>query len=202
MNKINYDLEMLKIIEKIGFARPKLTLHSCCAPCSSRCIEELYKIFDLTVIYYNPNIDTDEEYEHRMLEQRRFIEEFCTEYPVKFIACDHDADDFYKIAKGKETLPEGGTRCFDCYRLRLEKAAQNTDKGGYFATTLTLSPLKNAEIINKIGFELADKYGVNYLPTDFKKRNGYLRSLQLSAEFSLYRQNYCGCSFSKSENRL
>lgn len=199
MNKLNYDTEMLKIIEKIGDTRPKLTLHSCCAPCSTRCIEELYKIFDLTVLYYNPNIDTDEEYALRAKEQKRFIEEFCTEYPVKLITFEHCAEDFTEIAKGRESLPEGGARCFDCYRLRLEKAASLTEKGGYFATTLTLSPLKNSQKINEIGFDLALKYGVSYLPTDFKKRNGYLRSIILSEEYSLYRQNYCGCVFSKRD---
>lgn len=198
MNKINYDLEMRKIIEKLS-DRPQLYLHSCCAPCSTRCIEELNEHFELTVVYYNPNIDTDEEYEHRKNEQRRFLEEFCKEQPVKFIACEHDGANFEKIAKGKEDLKEGGARCFDCYRLRLEKVASLCPKDGYFATTLTLSPLKNAEKINEIGFELSKQYGVKYLPSDFKKRNGYLRSIELSAEYELYRQNYCGCKFSRRD---
>lgn len=196
MNKTDYDALMRKFISDLTDC-PPLILHSCCAPCSTRCIEELYGHFELTVLYYNPNMDTDEEYSRRAAEQKRFLEEFCTARPVKIVDYGHRAEDFLSVAEGRETLLEGGARCFDCYRLRMEKAAASCPPGGCFATTLTLSPLKNAEIINKIGFELAEKYGVRYLPSDFKKRGGYARSLVLSKEYGLYRQNYCGCVYSR-----
>ena len=195
MNKINYDREMQEIIRRLDF-RPRLVLHSCCAPCSTRCIEELADYFDITVLYYNPNIDNSEEYAHRSAEQKRFLSLFRPE--IKFLDDGYEPQEFEKMAKGREDLPEGGARCFECYRLRMEKAAKTCKNGDFFATTLTLSPLKNAEKINEIGYELAKKYNVSYLPTDFKKRNGYLRSIELSAEYNLYRQNYCGCKFSKN----
>lgn len=197
MNKVNYDAEMKKIIDGLT-ERKSLFLHSCCAPCSTRCIEELYPHFDITVVYYNPNIDTDEEYDHRAEEQKRFIKEFATDRPINIVDFGHCSKDFVPVYTGREHLKEGGERCFDCYRLRLEKAASICEKGGYFATTLTLSPLKNSDVINKIGFELAAKYKVNYLPTDFKKRGGFLRSVEMSKEYDLYRQDYCGCVFSKN----
>ena len=201
MNGENYDAKMLEIVKNLGGSKPPLVLHSCCAPCSTRCIEELLPHFQITVLYYNPNIDTDEEYEKRAEEERRFLTEFAGEGKIRFVDYGHKKEDFLSVAKGRENLPEGGERCFSCYRLRLEEAAKLCDKDGYFATTLTLSPLKNAQKINEIGFDLAAKYGVRYLPTDFKKRNGYLRSIELSKEYNLYRQNYCGCEYSrKSEN--
>lgn len=195
MNKINYDAEMQYILKNLK-GKPSLFLHSCCAPCSSGCIEELAEYFFVTVVYYNPNIDTDEEYAYRLSEQKRFLSERFGE-TVKMVDFGHCKEDFAAIAKGRETLPEGGERCFDCYRVRMEKAAEMCKKEDYFATTLTVSPLKNAAKINETGFLLASKYGVNYLPSDFKKRNGYLRSLENSKKYNLYRQNYCGCEYSK-----
>lgn len=187
---------MLDVIEGLD-GRPPLLLHSCCAPCSTRCVEELYPHFDLTVLYYNPNIDTDEEYAKRAAEERRFLTEFAGEGKIRFLDLGHRKEDFLPVAQGREHLPERGERCHLCYRLRLEETAKRCEKDGYFATTLTLSPLKDAEIINEIGFELAEKYGVKYLPGDFKKREGYLRSIRMSEEYGLYRQNYCGCRYSR-----
>lgn len=177
--------------------KPTLLLHSCCAPCSSYCIEELVKFFRLTVFYYNPNIDTDEEYEKRKNEQKRFIAEFAPE--VEFIGEEHESEEFYKAVKGLENEPEGGKRCRVCFALRLSKTVEKAKENGYefFATTLTISPLKNAKVINEVGFELERTYGVKYLPTDFKKRGGYLRSTVLSERYGIYRQNYCGCVFSR-----
>lgn len=177
--------------------KPTLLLHSCCAPCSSYCIEELVKFFRLTVFYYNPNIDTDEEYEKRKNEQKRFIAEFAPE--VEFIGEEHESEEFYKAVKGLENEPEGGKRCRVCFVLRLSKTVEKAKENGYefFATTLTISPLKNAKVINEVGFELERTYGVKYLPTDFKKRGGYLRSTVLSQRYGIYRQNYCGCVFSR-----
>lgn len=195
MNKINYDAEMQNTLKNLQ-GKPSLFLHSCCAPCSSGCIEALVGYFDVTVVYYNPNIDTDEEYAYRLSEQKRFLSERFGE-TVKIVDFGHCKEDFAAIAKGRESLPEGGERCFDCYRIRMEKAAALCKEGDYFATTLTVSPLKNAAKINETGFLLASKYGVNYLPSDFKKRNGYLRSLENSKKYNLYRQNYCGCEYSK-----
>lgn len=198
MNRINYDARMREIIDGLE-CKPPLFLHSCCAPCSSRCIEELAPHFDITVVYYNPNIDTDLEYARRAEEQRRFLSLFSSAKGVKFVEFGHCAEDFAAVSAGREALPEGGARCAECYRLRLAKAASLCPPDGYFATTLTISPLKNAKTINKIGEETAKLFGVRYLPTDFKKRGGYLRSIELSAEYALYRQNYCGCVFSKRE---
>lgn len=199
MNKVNYDTIMQEIIADLDGV-PSLLLHSCCAPCSSYCIEEVSPHFATTVFYYNPNIDTDEEYEHRKSEQQRFIAEKVWQNPVSFVGCDHDKDDFLKIAKGLENVPEGGERCFACYRLRLEKTAKYAKENGftYFGTTLSVSPLKNAQKLNEIGLELQEKYGVKFLPSDFKKRGGYLKSIEFSREYGLYRQNYCGCEYSKN----
>ena len=198
MNKINYDEKMQETIAALEGV-PKLLLHSCCAPCSSYCITEVSPYFAVIVFYYNPNIDTDEEYEHRKMEQERFIRSVEWKNPVDFVGCDHDKPDFLVIAKGLENVPEGGERCFACYRLRLEKTAEYAKTNGYdyFTTTLSVSPLKNAQKLNEIGYELQEKYGVRYLPADFKKRGGYLKSTELSREYGLYRQNYCGCEFSR-----
>ena len=198
MNKVNYDEKMKETIAALEGV-PKLLLHSCCAPCSSYCITEVSPYFAVTVFYYNPNIDTDEEYEHRKMEQERFIRSVEWKNPVDFVGCDHEKPDFSAVAKGLEDVPEGGERCFACYRLRLEKTAQYAKTHGYdyFTTTLSVSPLKNAQKLNEIGYELQEKYGVRFLPADFKKRGGYLKSTELSREYNLYRQNYCGCEFSK-----
>lgn len=199
MNKINYQIQLDKIISELDHA-PSLLLHSCCAPCSSYCIEYLSQYFNITVFYYNPNIYPEEEYRHRKAEQKRLIGEMKTKYPVKMLDCDFESDAFYNAVKGLENCREGGERCFACYRLRLQKTADASKKGGFdfFTTTLTISPLKNAQKINEIGKELGEKYGVPFLPSDFKKKNGYKRSIELSREYSLYRQNYCGCIFSQN----
>ena len=193
--KRNFEQEMLKEMQTLEKGT-KLLLHSCCAPCSSACLERLKDIFDITVLYYNPNIDSDEEYQKRKAEQIRFLEE--TGW-AKFIDCDHEKERFVKMAQGLENEPERGKRCYLCYGMRLERTAETAKKLGfdYFATTLTLSPHKNAEWLNELGFLAQEKYFVKYLPTDFKKKGGYQRSLQLSKEYGLYRQDFCGCSYSK-----
>lgn len=194
----NYDFEMQSVIDGLQ-GRAKLLLHSCCAPCSSACLERLSAPFETTVFYYNPNIDDEEEYEKRKKEQIRFLKE--TGF-ADFLDCDHEKEEFFRIAEGLESEPERGKRCYLCYKLRLEKTAAEAAKGGYeyFCTTLSLSPYKNAVWINELGEELAEKYGVKFLPSDFKKKGGYPRSLALSKEYGLYRQDYCGCKFSKAEN--
>lgn len=201
MNVVNYDKLMTETVKGLD-RKPTLLLHSCCAPCSSYCIEELVKFFRLTVFYYNPNIDTDEEYEKRKNEQKRFIAEFAPE--VEFIGEEHESEEFYKAVKGLENEPEGGKRCRVCFTLRLGKTAEKAKENGYefFATTLTISPLKNAKVINEVGLELERTYGVKYLPTDFKKRGGYLRSTVLSERYGIYRQNYCGCEYSKAQRSV
>lgn len=200
MQKINYDLEMLKIINNRDYVG-SLCLHSCCAPCSTYCILELTKAFDITVFYYNPNLDTEEEFIRRKEEEKRFISLTDHVHKLEYVDIGYDSESFCEIAKGKEHLHEGGERCFECYKLRLEKTAQYAKENNfdYFATTLTISPLKNADKINEIGFELEKKYGVKYLPTDFKKRDGYLKSTKISKEYDMYRQSYCGCIYSKRE---
>lgn len=197
MNVINYDKEMKKIAEaeKKQKRFPTLLLHSCCAPCSSACIERLKDYFDITVYYYNPNIDTAEEYRLRAEEQERF----CKEVGVKVIIEERRESEFYAAAKGLEDAPEGGSRCEKCFNLRLGETAEYAKKNGYeyFATTLTVSPLKNSALINELGIKIGEEKGVKYLPSDFKKGGGYYRSVELSKEYGLYRQNYCGCEFSK-----
>lgn len=202
MNR-NYQKELEKIIEENRRSNkiPSLFLHSCCAPCSSYVLEYLSHFFSITVFYYNPNISPKEEYEHRVEEIRRLIGEMEFVHPVKFVEGRYEPKEFFDMAKGLEDVPEGGERCFRCYRLRMEKAAKLAKEGGYdyFATTLTISPLKNAGKLNEIGEELEGIYKVSHLPSDFKKKNGYKRSIELSHEHGLYRQNYCGCVFSKRE---
>lgn len=178
----------------------KLLLHSCCAPCSSYCIEYLSKFFVISVLYYNPNIDTAQEYDKRAGEQQRLIKEMPTKNPVDIIVLPYDNSKYEECIKGLESEIEGGARCDKCFKLRLEMTAklakeQNFD---YFATTLTISPLKNAQIINSIGYDLGEKYNTKWLPSDFKKLDGYKRSIELSREYSLYRQDYCGCIYSKN----
>lgn len=196
MNAVNYDGEMLKELE--GAAGKRLLLHSCCAPCSSYCLFETAKYLSVTVFYYNPNMDCREEYEKRKAEQIRFLRETGL---ADFLDCDYRKEDFVQVARGFEAEKEGGKRCERCFRLRLSRTAEEAKAHGfdYFATTLTLSPLKNARLINEIGFSLQEELGVKYLPSDFKKRNGYLQSVELSKRYGLYRQNYCGCEFSKRE---
>lgn len=203
MIKINYQTELEKIIEnhKKQGEIPTLLLHSCCAPCSSYVLEYLSKYFKITVLYYNPNIYPDEEYFKRVSEQKQFIDKFPTENKIDFIEGNFDKKRFYETVKGKEHLPEGGERCFLCYELRLREAAEYATRGNfdYFTTTLSISPLKNAQKLNEIGLNLAKQYGVKYLVSDFKKKNGYKRSTELSQQYGMYRQDYCGCVFSKEE---
>ena len=196
----NYNRQMEKVIAEItkGKTKPKLLLHSCCAPCSSACIERLKEAFDLTVYYYNPNMDTLEEYSLRAQEQQRF----CDEMGVNLVVESHLQAEFYFAVKGLENEPEGGARCAVCFKLRLKRTAEFAKNNGfeYFTTTLTVSPLKDANLLNLIGQDVANQTGVKWLPTDFKKKGGYQRSIELSREFGLYRQNYCGCEFSKITN--
>lgn len=203
MNNVNYQKILDKELEKIqaNGTIPTLLLHSCCAPCSSYVIEYLSKYFKITVFYYNPNISPDSEYRYRANEQKRLIESMPLENPVEFLEGNYNPDEFFEASKGLENAPEGGARCAKCFNLRLSKTAETAKQGNYdyFTTTLTISPLKNAQLINNIGKELSNKYGVPYLLSDFKKKNGYKRSIVLSKEYNLYRQNYCGCVFSKYE---
>ena len=180
---------------------PKLLLHSCCAPCSSYVLEYLSNYFYITVLYYNPNIYPEDEYYHRAAEQKRFIKEFPTKYPVTFVEGNFELERFYETVKGYENIREGGERCFRCYELRLREAAEYAKKLNcdYFTTTLSISPMKNAAKLNEIGGRLAEEYGIPYLYSDFKKRDGYKRSTVISEEYGMYRQDYCGCVFSKRE---
>lgn len=205
MNKINYQKELDKLIaefDKEGRV-PSLLLHSCCGPCSSYCIEYLSQYFNITVFYYNPNIYPDEEYYLRVKEQQRFIEAFPTKHPVSFIEGDYDKDSFYEIAKGLEQEPEKGARCLKCYDLRLRRTAQVAREKGFdfFTTTLTISPMKDSQVLNEIGIRISEELGVKWLPSDFKKREGYKRSTELSREYEMYRQDYCGCVFSYNDRK-
>ncbi len=197
MNKINYQKQLEKILKNID--GQTLLLHSCCAPCSSYVLSYLGEYFKITVLYYNPNISDESEYNKRKSEQLRLISELNTKYPISTVDCDYEPEKFFEISKGLEDVPEGGERCFKCYRLRLEKAAETAKELGFdwFCTTLSISPLKNAEKINEIGNEIAKKYGIEFLPSDFKKKEGFKRSIELSKKYDLYRQNYCGCVYSK-----
>ena len=201
MNKRNYQKELEKEIRKWSELEvcPTILLHSCCAPCSSYCLEYLSKYAKITAFYYNPNITDRAEYEHRVAELKRLIEEMSMDNKAKFLEGSYDQDSFYCIAKGLEGEPECGRRCIKCYELRLRKTAEEAVKGGYdyFTTTLTISPLKDAQVLNKLGIKLGEEYGVRYLSSDFKKSGGYQRSIELSRDFNLYRQNYCGCEYSK-----
>ncbi len=196
MNKRNYDKEMLVTMQEN--AGKRLLLHSCCAPCSSYCLTQVAPVFRTTVFYFNPNLDSEEEYLRRKGEQIRLLKETGA---ADLLDCDYEPEAFREIAEGYEDEPEGGARCKRCYLLRLTRTAEEAKKGGYdfFGTTLTVSPLKDSEALNAIGFALAEKYGVRYLPSDFKKRNGYLRSIELSKTYGLYRQNYCGCIYSRRD---
>ena len=201
---MNYQKELDKLVQKLSDDGrvPKLLLHSCCAPCSSYVLEYLSNYFEITVLYYNPNIFPESEYTKRIWEQQKLIDEMNVKYPISFMAGPYDKEKFYEMAKGLEEVKEGGVRCFKCYELRLRETAEIAKEGGYdyFTTTLSISPLKNAAKLNEIGLKLAEEYGVSYLTSDFKKKNGYKRSIELSHEYGLYRQNYCGCVFSKRES--
>lgn len=198
----NYQKELERIIASIPEGNvPTLLLHSCCAPCSSYVLEYLSDYFAVTVLYYNPNIYPEEEFRHRADEQKRLIETLPSKHPISFIEGRFDSREFYDAVRGLEHIPEGGERCHACFRLRLEETARIAAENGfgYFTTTLTISPLKNAAALNKIGEETASRFGIAWLPSDFKKKNGYKRSVELSSEYGLYRQDYCGCVFSKKE---
>ncbi|SFO01044.1 hypothetical protein SAMN04487831_10616 [Pseudobutyrivibrio sp. UC1225] len=206
MVKINYQKELDKLIdqfEKEGRV-PSLLLHSCCGPCSSYCIEYLSQYFNITVFYYNPNIYPDEEYYHRVKEQQRFIKAFPTKHPVEFIEGDYDKNRFYDIAKGLEHEPEKGARCHKCYELRLRRTAEVAAEKSFdfFTTTLTISPMKDSQVLNEIGIRIGEEAGVSWLPSDFKKKEGFKRSTELSAEYDMYRQDYCGCVYSYNERQL
>ncbi|MFG6356341.1 MAG: epoxyqueuosine reductase QueH [Acetatifactor sp.] len=204
MNQRNYQRELDSILDRIPRGEKRLFLHSCCAPCSSYVLEYLSAYFQITVFYFNPNISPDGEYRHRLAEQKRLIERYNREgrrYPILVQEGDYEPQRFFDMAGGLEDCPEGGERCEKCFRLRLEETARQALAAGadYFATTLSISPLKNAPLLNRIGEEMASTYGVPWLPSDFKKKNGYKRSVELSAEYGLYRQDYCGCIYSKAE---
>ncbi len=202
MQKINYQKVLDGILASLGSdgagAAPTLLLHACCAPCSSYVLEYLAQYFKITLFYYNPNISPEEEYRKRVAEVRRLLSRLPVKYPVSLLEGNYDPQRFFEMAKGRETEPEGGGRCALCYELRLREAAQEAKRRGFdwFTTTLSVSPYKHAQTLNGIGSELEKEYGVRYLHSDFKKRGGYQRSIELSHLYGLYRQNYCGCVFS------
>ena len=205
MQKQNYQRMLEELIASIPAGEaPSLLLHSCCAPCSSYCLEYLAQYFRITLLYYNPNISPKEEFDKRTEELRRLVSKLPMKHPAQVVVPEYHPEEFYSAVKGMEDMPEGGERCFVCYRLRLERAAQYAaeHKFDYFCSTLSISPMKNATKLNEIGAELSQIYPVRLLPLDFKKKGGYLRSIELSREYGLYRQNYCGCVFSKREAEL
>lgn len=204
MNQRNYQKELDELIGKQtrDGRVPKLLLHSCCAPCSSYVLEYLSSCFSITVYYYNPNIYPMEEYRKRVQEQESLIYQMNVKYPISFMTGVYEPEVFYTLVQGLEQEPEGGKRCIKCYEMRLREAAKIAKAGAYdyFTTTLSISPLKSARKLNEIGEQMGMEYGVSFLPSDFKKREGYKRSIELSSKYGLYRQNYCGCAFSiKSE---
>ena len=227
-NRINYSRQTEKIIGDLakagrtGERAPRLLLHSCCAPCSSHCMEYLREHFRLTVFYYNPNITVSEEYEKRLAEEKRLIAAYnrqvedrnfdgmhstASAHRIDILEAPYDPEDWFAAVRGLENCPEGGDRCTVCFEMRLRKTAQTaaslkntTQSFGFFTTTLTISPLKDAQRLNEIGLRMAQEYGLVWLPSDFKKKDGYKRSIELSREFDLYRQNYCGCVFSKRDS--
>lgn len=193
MEKVDYNKKMHEIINELNGEKPTLLLHSCCAPCSSSVLERILPYFDVTVLYYNPNIMPQEEFEKRKAEEIKYLEKL----GVKYLDIDYSHEEYLAAVKGKEMLPEKSAKCYCCYKLRIEKTAQIAKQKGfdYFCTTLTVSPHKIAQWVNELMFEISAKYGVNCLFSDFKKENGYLRSIQISKEENFYRQNYCGCKF-------
>ena len=203
MNKINYQIELDKIIDNLQKENkvPTLLLHSCCAPCSSYCLSYLADYFKITVYYYNPNISPIEEYQKRVEEQQRLIKELPVKYDISFKEGIYEPDIFFEMSKGLEDVPEGGERCFKCYEMRQREAAIYASENNFdfFTTTLSISPHKNAAKLNEIGLKLEKEYGIRYLISDFKKKGGYLKSIEYSKQYDLYRQNYCGCIYSKIE---
>ncbi len=203
MSAVNYQKLLDERISQLKGERKRLLLHSCCAPCSSACLEYLLPHFDITLFYYNPNITAEEEYLHRVSEQQRLIKELGEDMAadIHFAQGAYEPELFLKKVKGLEACPEGGDRCRVCFELRLSKAgAYASEKGfDFFTTTLTISPLKNAQLLNELGLRIGKECGTEYLTSDFKKKNGYKRSIELSARYGLYRQDYCGCAFSRVE---
>ena len=196
--KINYDLVFQDIINNLNY-KPTLLLHSCCGPCSTSVIDTLKDYFNITILYYNPNIEPKEEYEKRKQEQIRLIKELGF---VSYLDCDYENEEFQKAALGLEKEKEGGARCSKCFYLRMSKTAKTAkeNKFEYFGTTLTVSPHKNSQIINEIGKQIEEEFNIKYLYGDFKKHNGYLKSIELAKKYNLYRQDYCGCHFSNWHN--
>lgn len=203
--KINYQLLLDQEIDKIQKEGkvPTLLLHSCCGPCSSYVLEYLTKYFSVTVLYFNPNIYPAKEYQHRLAEQRKIISLLPAPHKVSIMECSYDHKEFLEASKGLEKEREGGARCTECFKLRLKKTAELAKANGfdYYTSTLTVSPHKNSQLLNKLGYEIGEDVGIPHLPSDFKKREGYKRSIELSKEYDLYRQNYCGCEFSLREAR-
>ena len=200
---VNYDLKMMEMINEIDEGE-KLLLHACCAPCSSAVLERLGNYFSIVIFYYNPNITDSSEYKKRLEEINNFVSKFHTKYPIEVIPGRYNPKDFFDMAKGLENEKERGKRCYRCYRMRLDETAKIADSMNinYFTTTLSLSPYKDAKWINEIGEELSSIYNSNFLYSDFKKKNGYKRSIELSKEFDLYRQDYCGCVYSLRDKRI
>lgn len=201
MEKRNYQREMEAEIARLEGRRPTLLLHSCCGPCSSAVLERLAEHFRVTVLYYNPNIEPEEEYLHRLSEQKRLLSLLPEEIPM--LDCGYDHDAFEDFAPAMADAPEGGERCLACFAMRLDHTAELAKEHGfeYFTTTLSVSPHKNADNVNRIGEAAGKRYGVKYLFADFKKKNGYLRSLELSKQYGLYRQDYCGCRYSMNDDK-
>lgn len=199
---VNYDNVFKDIIKNIK-GTPRVLLHSCCAPCSSQVLARLSDYFLVTVLYYNPNIEPFSEYEKRKEEQKRFIKSFPSKNQISFLDCDYENEKFKIMAKGLENIPEGGERCHKCYTLRIEKTAilAKENNFDYFCTTLSVSPFKNSRVLNEIGNMLEKKYDIKYLYSDFKKEDGYKKSIEYSKEYNLYRQNYCGCIYSKENKK-
>ena len=201
----NYAKELERLIQKLQQEGrvPRLLLHACCAPCSSAVLEYLSQYFAITLLYYNPNIAPLEEYQKREAELRRLVSQMKFTHPVELLPCQYDGQAFVQAARGLEGEPEGGKRCEACFRLRLRYAAQEAARlrFDYYTTTLSISPMKNAPLLNQLGEEIGREFGVAHLPSDFKKKDGYKRSVQLSKEYDLYRQDYCGCAFSKAQRQ-
>ena len=201
----NYAKELERLIQKLQQEGkvPRLLLHACCAPCSSAVLEYLSQYFAITLLYYNPNIAPLEEYQKREAELRRLVSQMKFTHPVDLLPCQYDGQAFVQAARGLEGEPEGGKRCEACFRLRLRYAAQEAARlrFDYYTTTLSISPMKNAPLLNQLGEEIGREFGVAHLPSDFKKKDGYKRSVQLSKEYDLYRQDYCGCAFSKAQRQ-
>ena len=201
----NYSKELERLIGRLQEEGrvPRLLLHACCAPCSSAVLEYLTQFFSITLLYYNPNIAPYEEYQKREAELGRLVSQMKVVHPVELLPCEYDGQAFAAAAKGLEQEPEGGRRCEACFRLRLRYAASQAARLGfdYYTTTLSISPLKNAPMLNRLGEEIGEEFGVRHLPSDFKKKNGYKRSVELSREYSLYRQDYCGCVYSKAQRQ-